>query len=241
MSASTTSSSQNSSMWSRRSTTVTLLPRAAKIDAYSIPMTPAPTTTSDAGTRSSPRIPSESTTVRPSNPTFDGRAGRVPVAITMWLGGDRQLAALVGDDDGVLVDETRRAVEELDPVARQLVLDDLVLPRDHLRGAPVEVRHRDVGLDAVALPVGLAVRQAGQVEDRLAKRLRRDRPGVDAYAADRGRAFDDRGALAQFRGRDGRLLPTRATANREQVVVEHAGDLGASVPDPVDTHSGTDG
>ena len=53
LSASTTSSSQNSSIRSRCSTTVTLVPSAANMDAYSIPMTPAPATTIVRGTRSS--------------------------------------------------------------------------------------------------------------------------------------------------------------------------------------------
>ena len=44
------SSSQKSSMAARFSTTVTLVPSAANIDAYSMPITPAPTTTMDAGT-----------------------------------------------------------------------------------------------------------------------------------------------------------------------------------------------
>ena len=49
-SASTTSESQNSSIRSRDSTTVTLDPSAANIEAYSIPITPAPTTTMVRGT-----------------------------------------------------------------------------------------------------------------------------------------------------------------------------------------------
>ena len=53
LSASTTSTSQNSSIRSRRSTTVTLVPSAANMDAYSIPMIPAPATTIDRGTCSS--------------------------------------------------------------------------------------------------------------------------------------------------------------------------------------------
>ena len=84
LSASTTSTSQNSSIRSRRSTTVTLVPSAANMDAYSIPMIPAPATTIDRGTCSSWMIPSESMTVRSSNSTLLGRAGRVPVAITIF-------------------------------------------------------------------------------------------------------------------------------------------------------------
>ena len=83
MSASTTSTSQNSSIRSRCSTTVTLVPSAANMDAYSIPITPAPATTIERGTFSRWTIPSESITVRSSNSTLAGRAGRVPVAITI--------------------------------------------------------------------------------------------------------------------------------------------------------------
>jgi hypothetical protein len=60
LSASTTSESQKSSIRSRDSTTVTRLPSAANIEAYSIPITPAPTTTIDRGRCLRCKIPSES-------------------------------------------------------------------------------------------------------------------------------------------------------------------------------------
>ena len=78
-----TSASQKSSIWGRRSTTVTRVPSAANIEAYSMPITPAPTTTMLAGICSIARMPSESTTRRSSNSTCGGRAGRVPVATTI--------------------------------------------------------------------------------------------------------------------------------------------------------------
>ena len=78
---STISSSQKSSILSRRSTTVTLVPSAANIDAYSMPITPAPTTTMLRGTACRLITPSESTMVRSSKSTLSGRAGRVPAAM----------------------------------------------------------------------------------------------------------------------------------------------------------------
>ena len=84
LSASTTSRSQNSSIRSRCSTTVTLVPSAANIDAYSMPITPAPATTIERGTRSRWRMPSESMMVLSSNSTVSGRAGRVPVATMIF-------------------------------------------------------------------------------------------------------------------------------------------------------------
>ena len=83
LSDSMTSTSHMSSIPGRFSTTVTLLPSAANMDAYSMPITPAPTITMDRGTRSSDSTLSESMIVRPSNSTLAGRAGRVPVAMTM--------------------------------------------------------------------------------------------------------------------------------------------------------------
>jgi hypothetical protein len=60
---------------------VTRVPRAANIEAYSTPMTPAPTTTMESGTFSSESTWSESSTREPSNSTCEGRAGVVPVAM----------------------------------------------------------------------------------------------------------------------------------------------------------------
>ena len=76
--------SQNSSRRRRCSTTVTLQPSAANIDAYSMPITPAPTTTSEFGSQSRPRMSSELRTRWPSNATVAGLAGRVPTAITIF-------------------------------------------------------------------------------------------------------------------------------------------------------------
>ena len=96
-SASTTSRSQNSSIRSRCSTTVTLVPSAANIEAYSIPITPAPATIIDLGTRSRWSIPSESMIVRSSNSTLLGLAGFVPVAMMIFSALTSRLRSAVGD------------------------------------------------------------------------------------------------------------------------------------------------
>jgi hypothetical protein len=63
---------------------VTFVPRAPNIDAYSMPMTPAPTTVIVRGTRlCSFSSPSESITDSSSKRTEAGRAGRVPTARMM--------------------------------------------------------------------------------------------------------------------------------------------------------------
>lgn len=125
---STTSGSQKLSICGWRSTTVTRMPSAANIDAYSMPITPAPATTSDDGTRRIRRTASESITWLSSNSTCDGLAGLVPVAMTMFAAVTVVWSprfALHGDH--VVVLEPRRAAEDVDVVAQQLVADHLDL------------------------------------------------------------------------------------------------------------------
>ena len=93
--ASPISLSRKLSTRSRLSTTVTLVPSAPNIDAYSTPITPAPTTIIERGTRcSSLSRPSESMTVLSSNWTEDGRAGRVPQAMMIRRAMDRLVLAV---------------------------------------------------------------------------------------------------------------------------------------------------
>ena len=154
-SASTIWSSQKSSRRWRCSTTVTLVPSAANIDAYSMPITPAPTTTSARGHRAAAsRMPSESSTrarrrTRPSS----GRAGRVPTAITMLLGRDAALARCRRvHRDRVRVDEARRRRARIWTWLRASWLRiDVDLALDHVLRAPEQVVDRDVVLDPVAL------------------------------------------------------------------------------------------
>ena len=77
------------------------------MDAYSRPITPAPTTVSVRGMRRSSRMPSESSTVAPSKSTPAGRAGRVPTAITIRSACTRWRALAVVDRERVRVDEAR--------------------------------------------------------------------------------------------------------------------------------------
>ena len=58
------------------------MPSAAKMLAYSMPITPAPSTIIVCGMRGSCRMVSLSNTVSPSKGTSSGRFGREPVAIT---------------------------------------------------------------------------------------------------------------------------------------------------------------
>ena len=222
MSASTTSRSQNSSIRSRCSTTVTLQPSAANMDAYSMPITPAPATTMVRGTLSRCTQPSESMMVRSSNATLGGRAGRVPTAITMLSAVTvRSPAVAVVHLDRVRVGEPPGAGQDRHPVAGELAAHHVGLPADHVPGAVGQVGDGDLVLDPVALPVHLPLVQAGQVEHRLAHGLGRDRAGVQAHPADHVGLLHDRYPAIQLGGRDRRFLPAGPRTDDNQVVIVH--------------------
>src|SRR6266487_145308 len=193
--------SQNSSIRSRCSTTVTLVPSAANMDAYSIPITPAPATTMDRGTRSRWTMPSESITVRSSKSTVAGRAGRVPVATTILSAVARPIRPWPSSTS--IVCESVKY-----PVPGQLAAPHVDLAAHHMLGAGGQVRDRDVVLDPVALAVHLPLVQAGEVKHRLAQGLGRDRPCVQAHPADHVPALHDGGTAAELRRRDRGLLAT---------------------------------
>src|SRR5579864_7950973 len=130
LSASTTSTSQNSSIRSRCSTTVTLVPSAANIDAYSIPITPAPATTIERGTLSRWTIPSESITVRSSNSTLAGRALGPGGDHDLVRGGPADPPGAVVDLHRVRVDEAAGTGHDRDPVPGQLAAHHVHLAAD---------------------------------------------------------------------------------------------------------------
>ena len=101
-------------------------------------------------------------------------------------------------------------------VARELVADDVRLAMLTSADARAQVVHRDVVLDAIALPVDRPLHEAGQVEHRLAQRLGRDRPAEDAAAAEL-LVLDDGAAAAELGGLDRGLLTRRPAADRQEV------------------------
>jgi hypothetical protein len=128
------------------------------------------------------------------------------------------------------VGEARIAVDKGDVVAAELVSDHVDLAVDHVLHAPEQVGAGDVVLDAVALAVDPALAHAGQVEDGLAQRLRRDRARVDADAADHVAAVDDSHAAAKLGRLDGRFLARRSGSDHEQVEVALHGRVIGRTP-----------
>ena len=223
LSASTTSSSQNSSILIRRSTTVTLVPSAANMEAYSMPITPAPATTIERGTCSRWMMPSESMMVFSSKATLAGRAGLVPDGDDDVVRADLPgPAAAVVDLDLVRPGEPGGAGDDRDAVAGQLAAHHVTFLGDHARGSGGQVRDRDLVLDPVGLPVDLALVDAGEIEDGLAERLGGNRARVQADSAKHVGPFHHGDSPVELRGGDRRPLPARPGTDHQQFIVMHS-------------------
>ena len=193
-----------------------------------MPITPAPTTTSDCGICLRLRIPSESRIDSSSNSMAGGRTGRLPVAITMAPASTTCLRPSANEITTVSAStKLADSVEDRHVVAGELVADDVGLA---LRSLPAErVRRSSIvmsSLTRIALPVDRALHEAGQVEHGLAQRLGGDRPAEDAAAAEL-RPLHDRAAPAELGRLDRGLLAGRAAADREQVEVRR-GRIGTA-------------
>ena len=92
----------------------------------------------------------------------------------------------------------------------------------------VEVGDRDVLLDVAGAAEQPALVGAGEMQGRLAERLRRDGARVDLGAAEDGVLLDDGDALAQLGRLDGALLPRGAGADDDAVEVFHDAALSPS-------------
>ena len=170
-----------------------------------------------------------SSTDDPLNSISGGCAGRGAAREHDELGRQAPLGAVRRRHrQRVRVDEPGRPFDQRNVVPQQLVADDVPLPLHHLPDAERDVLDRDLVLQPVALAVDRSLVQPRQVEDRLADRLRRNRPRVDADTADRGVPLDQRDALAELRRLDRRLLARRPRADDDDLELRaHRGSFSA--------------
>jgi hypothetical protein len=117
------------------------------------------------------------------------------------------------------IGELRGPVVGRDTVSLQLRPHDLHLARHHGVDPEGEIGDGDRVLQRVVAPVEGPLLNPGKVEDRLPKGLGRNRPRVEADAADHLLAIDDRDALADLGGGDGALLAGRPRADDDEVIV----------------------
>src|SRR5207247_5900526 len=118
------------------------------------------------------------------------------------------------DVDRVRIQKATRSRHDVDMVPQQLVSHDIDLsvndpPRTHAK-----IVDRDLLLHPVALAIRRPLAETGEIDDRLTKRLRRNRPPVDRDAADLA-ALDDGDATAELRRLDRGLLACRPGADHE--------------------------
>ena len=209
-------------------------PSAAKMLAYSQPITPAPTTARVRGK------PIEIEDVVAGEDAFAVERD-VRSAGVFRPGGDDDFARLdrarTGAVDIVEADRVGRGKgrlgrKQFDIVAHQLMAGHVDLVLDHPVGAKQQVLHRDVLLDSVGGAVEFPRAIAAKLERRLAQRLRRDRSQIDAAAAEHGLAFDNRDALVELGALDRGALSGRPGADHQKVVVEEVSGhaLGSSAP-----------
>ena len=197
MNSSMISRSMNSRKFSRGSMIVTGTSSAEKIVAYSMPMTPAPTTVRLRGTCGSVAMSSLSKTFLPLNGIPGGRNGAVPTAMMILSPVKLCSSELRLDDQPVRIDEPRDPGEGFDAVPRELMLQNLDLVVERHPEPDAEVLSLDVLLHPVGEPVEAALAPARKIEHRLAKRLRRNRAGVDRHAADPEPVLDDEHVFAR--------------------------------------------
>ena len=120
--------------------------------------------------------------------------------------------------DGVRIGELRPAMHGRDVVARELRAHDLHLLGHDLLDAEGEVRDRDLAVDRVVLAVEGLLQEPGEVHDRFAERLGRDRARVQADAADHLLAVDHGDLLPELGGGDRGLLTGRTGSDDDEIV-----------------------
>ena len=220
MSSSTISASTNSSGRSRRSITVTSTPSAANIDAYSMPITPAPTTAIERGRRFRPPMSSLVMIVSPFDSMSESGTASVPLAMSTFSAEiSRQLSALV---TRIRCGSTNAASphNHVHAIARQLVGNDRLPHALRLR-----LRERGArALSAVALRVPWRRPDVRRPRRSAAPPREKSCWGScrwrGRHSPDGCPALDQRNTLAQLRRLNGAALACRTAANADQVVVE---------------------
>ena len=221
------------------STSVTPTPSAAKIEAYSVPMTPAPTTVRVLGMRGSRTMS--------SLVTIDTPSAAIPRGSRSGPHGDENVlrrylppAVSRAHHKRVRVQERGVAYDDFYPVAAELVFD-------HRRLLAHDVSHPFQQMIGVGRRLNPSAAQhstiAREGQDRLADRLAGDRAGIETNSAYRAAFLDDRDSAAQLGGLNGGPLAGRPAADAHKVELVggfHGVTLGGNraAPAPVVSYCG---
>jgi len=125
------------------------------------------------------------------------------------------------NEEPVRIDEAGLSEDQIDAIARHLVLHDLNFVLDDVVGAKGEIFDRDRFFKAIFGSVQGALAKSRELQDRFAEGLARDGAGVGTDAADDFFAFDDADFFAELGGLDRSLLAGRPGPYDEKIVLSH--------------------
>ena len=203
------------------STMVTSAPKLRHTLANSQPITPPPSTTTEAGTGSRRSACSEVRTRSPSISRPGSDAGVGAGGEHEVLAGVDLLAVGAGDGDLAVAGEPALALDDGDAAALDQPGQALEQPRDHAVLVGVDARHVDAlerGAHAELRGLAGAVGDLGGVQQRLG----RDAADVQAGAAELA-LLDEPDAQAELGRAQGAGVAARTRPEDEDVEVGHAG------------------
>jgi hypothetical protein len=130
-------------------------------------------------------------------------------------GPQERFLAVVYDFDCVRIDKLREALKDCDVVALELRVNHFRFARDDRLYPRREFLDGNIAIRVVA--VDALHGRAGELKDRFAHGLARDRARVDAHAAHHQGAVDDGDALAHFCRANRAFLPGRTAADHNEI------------------------
>ena len=125
------------------------------------------------------------------------------------------------NEEPVRIDEAGLSEDQIDAVARHLVLHDLNFVLDDVVGAKGEIFDRDRLFQAIFGSVQGALAEPREIQDRFAKGFAGDGAGVGTDAADDFFALDDADFLTELGGLDRSLLAGGPCPYDEKIVMGH--------------------
>ena len=118
--------------------------------------------------------------------------------------------------------ESAQAVNEVDTVSLQLILDNGNLAFDNPLNPKAEICHGDLIFGVIVGAVEALLVEAGKMENGFAHGFAGDGAGVGADAADGRLFFNEGNAFASFYCLNGGALPARTGTNHNQFIRLHS-------------------
>src|SRR6185295_3114317 len=131
-------------------------------------------------------------------------------------------AVAVGDADLMRASKGAEAMNQIDAVALELVLDDGDFAFDDALNAKAEIRHSHLIFGVVVRAVKTLLVEAGEMEHGFTHRFAGNGAGVGADATDSSLLFDERDTLSGFYSLNGGALPPGTRTNHNEFIRLHS-------------------